>query len=102
MLVGLGFKESDRLKAMATELNKIGADVIEREDSLLIHGKPWLKGGIVSSWNDHRIAMAMAIASIRCTEKLIIEDSGAVKKSYPQFYEDFKSLGGKVNERTMG
>jgi len=95
-------KESDRLKAMATELNKIGADVIEREDSLLIHGKPWLKGGIVSSWNDHRIAMAMAIASIRCTEKLIIEDSGAVKKSYPQFYEDFKSLGGKVNERTMG
>jgi len=95
-------KESDRLKAMATELNKIGADVIEREDSLLIHGKPWLKGGIVSSWNDHRIAMAMAIASIRCTKKLIIEDSGAVKKSYPQFYEDFKSLGGKVNERTMG
>ena len=95
-------KESDRLKAMATELNKIGAEVIEREDSLVIHGKPWLKGGIVSSWNDHRIAMAMAIASIRCTQKLTIEDSGAVKKSYPEFYEDFKRLGGKVNERTMG
>ena len=95
-------KESDRLKAMATELNKIGADIIEREDSLLIHGKPWLKGGVVSSWNDHRIAMAMAIASIRCTGELIIEDSGAVKKSYPDFYEDFKSLGGKLNERTMG
>ncbi|MBW9150450.1 3-phosphoshikimate 1-carboxyvinyltransferase [Clostridium sp. CM028] len=95
-------KESDRLKAIATELNKIGAEVIEREDSLLIHGKPWLKGGIVSSWNDHRIAMAMAIASIRCTQKLTIEDSGAVKKSYPEFYEDFKGLGGKVNERTMG
>lgn len=91
-------KESDRLKAIATELNKIGAEVIEREDSLLIHGKPWLKGGTVNSWNDHRIAMAMAIASIRCTEKLIIEDSGAVKKSYPEFYEDFKSIGGKVNE----
>jgi len=95
-------KESDRLKAMATELNKIGADIIEREDSLLIHGKPWLKGGIVSSWNDHRIAMAMAIASIRCTGELIIEDSSAVKKSYPNFYEDFSSLGGKINERTMG
>ncbi|MBU3182243.1 3-phosphoshikimate 1-carboxyvinyltransferase [Clostridium psychrophilum] len=95
-------KESDRLKAMATELNKIGAEVIEREDSLLIHGKPCFNGGVVSSWNDHRIAMAMAIASIRCTQKLIIEDSGAVKKSYPSFYEDFKSLGGKVNERTMG
>ena len=95
-------KESDRLKAIATELNKIGAEVIEREDSLLIHGKPWLKGGIVNSWNDHRIAMAMAIASIKCTQALTIEDSGAVKKSYPEFYEDFKSLGGKVNERTMG
>ena len=95
-------KESDRLKAIATELNKIGAEVIEREDSLLIHGKPWLKGGIVNSWNDHRIAMAMAIASIRCNEKLTIQDSGAVKKSYPEFYEDFKSLGGKVNEWAMG
>jgi len=95
-------KESDRIKAIATELNKIGAEVVEREDSLLIHGKPWLKGGIVNSWNDHRIAMAMAIASIRCTEKLIIQDSGAVKKSYPDFYEDFKSLGGKVDEWTMG
>ena len=95
-------KESDRLKAIATELNKIGAEVIEREDSLLIHGKPWLKGGVVNSWNDHRIAMAMAIASIRCTQLLTIEDSGAVKKSYPEFYEDFKNLGGKINERTMG
>ena len=95
-------KESDRLKAIATELNKIGAEVIEREDSLLIHGKPWLKGGVVNSWNDHRIAMAMAIASIRCTETLTIQDSGAIKKSYPQFYEDFKRLGGKINEWTMG
>jgi len=95
-------KESDRLKAITTELNKIGAEVIEREDSLLIYGKPWLKGGIVNSWNDHRIAMAMAIASIRCTENIIIEDSEAVKKSYPEFYEDFKTLGGKVNEWTMG
>ncbi|MBU3201685.1 3-phosphoshikimate 1-carboxyvinyltransferase [Clostridium estertheticum] len=95
-------KESDRLKAMATELNKIGAEIIEKEDSLIIHGKPALRGGVVSSWNDHRIAMAMAIASIRCSKELTIEDSGAVKKSYPEFYEDFKSLGGKINERTMG
>ena len=95
-------KESDRLNAMATELNKIGADVIEKEDSLIIHGKSYLRGGVVSSWNDHRIAMALAIASIRCSEELTIEDSGAVKKSYPNFYEDFKSLGGKINERTMG
>jgi len=95
-------KESDRLKAIATELNKIGAEVIERGDSLLIHGKPWLEGGVVNSWNDHRIAMAMAIASIRCTEKLTIQDSKAINKSYPNFYEDFKSLGGGIYEWTMG
>ncbi|MGV8982073.1 3-phosphoshikimate 1-carboxyvinyltransferase [Clostridium sp.] len=95
-------KESDRVKAIATELNKIGAQVIEIGDSLIIHGKPWLAGGIVDSWNDHRIAMAMAIASIRCTKELTIQDSGAVKKSYPNFYEDFKSLGGEINEWTMG
>ena len=57
---------------------------------------------MVNSWNDHRIAMALAIASIRCTQLLTIEDSGSVKKSYPEFYEDFKSLGGKINEWTMG
>jgi len=95
-------KESDRIRAIATELNKIGAEVIEKGDSLLIHGKPLLKGGIVNSWNDHRIAMAMAIASIKCTEKLTIQNSGAVKKSYPNFYDDFKSLGGKIDEWTMG
>lgn len=95
-------KESDRLRAITTELNKIGAEVIEETDSLIIHGKACLRGGTVDSWNDHRIAMAMAIASIKCTEPLTIEDSGSVKKSYPEFYEDFKSLGGKVSEWTMG
>lgn len=95
-------KESDRLKAIATELNKIGANVVEREDSLLIHGVPSLKGGVVNSWNDHRIVMAMAMASIMCTGDIVIEDSGAVKKSYPHFFEDFKSLGGKIDEWSVG
>ncbi|WP_420829631.1 3-phosphoshikimate 1-carboxyvinyltransferase [Crassaminicella indica] len=95
-------KESDRLKAMATELNKLGADVKELTDGLEIHGKEQLNGGIVDSWNDHRIAMALAIASIKCTGPVIIKNSDAVKKSYPRFWKDFEKLGGKINERYMG
>ncbi|WZL73189.1 3-phosphoshikimate 1-carboxyvinyltransferase [Clostridiaceae bacterium 35-E11] len=98
----LRIKESDRLKAISTELNKLGADVLEEKDGLVIHGKKMLKGGIVDSWNDHRIAMALAVASIKCTEPVIITNSDAVKKSYPNFFEDFKKLGGKVDEWHMG
>lgn len=95
-------KECDRLKAMATELNKVGAEIEETADGLIIKGKKSLKGGIVDSWNDHRIAMAMAVASIKCEEPLIITDSKAVKKSYPHFWEDFVKLGGVINEWSMG
>lgn len=95
-------KECDRLKAMASELSKIGADIKETEDGLIIKGKKSLKGGTVNSWNDHRIAMAMAVASIKCEEPLIITDSRAVNKSYPHFWEDLKKLGGVIDERSLG
>lgn len=98
----LRIKECDRLKAMATELTKIGGDVVETEDGLIIQGKEYLNGGTVDSYNDHRIAMALSVASIRCTEPLIINDSACIKKSYPNFYKDFEMLGGKLNERSLG
>ncbi len=97
----LRIKESDRLKAIASELNKLGADVEELEDGLVINGKSELRGGIVDSWNDHRIAMALAIASIKCKESVTITNSEAVKKSYPGFWDDFKMLGGIINERDI-
>ena len=95
-------KECDRLNAMATELKKVGADIEETHDGLIITGKPMLKGGVVDSWNDHRIAMSMAVASIRCEEPVIITNSKAVKKSYPQFWKDFQMLGGVIDEWSMG
>lgn len=98
----LRIKESDRLKAMATELNKLGADVVELEDGLEINGKENLNGGIVESWNDHRIAMALAIASIKCEGEVIIKNSEAVEKSYPGFWKDFEKLGGEILEWNMG
>ncbi|WP_079428090.1 3-phosphoshikimate 1-carboxyvinyltransferase [Clostridium oryzae] len=92
----LRIKECDRLKAISSELNKIGADVEEKEDSLIIHGKETLDGGLVDSWNDHRIAMSMAIASLKCKNKLTITNCEAINKSYPDFYKDIKNLGGDL------
>jgi len=98
----LRFKESDRLKAISTELNKIGADIKENIDGLIIRGKEKLKGGEVNTWGDHRIAMALSIASIKCESAVIINNPNVVKKSYPNFFEDFKKLGGVINEFNMG
>jgi 3-phosphoshikimate 1-carboxyvinyltransferase len=94
----LRIKECDRLKAITTELNKLGADIRELEDGLIIHGKSKLKGGRVKGWNDHRIVMSLAVASLVCESEVYIEGSHAIEKSYPHFWNDFKSLGGIVNE----
>lgn len=91
-------KESDRLKAISTELNKLGAEITELEDGLIIKGKEFLNGGEVDSWNDHRIAMALAVSSIKCLNPVIIKNSDCVSKSYPAFWEDFEALGGKFKK----
>ncbi|MCR3759948.1 3-phosphoshikimate 1-carboxyvinyltransferase [Clostridium felsineum] len=98
----LRIKESDRLKAMTTELNKLGADIIELQDGLVINGKRELKGGEVESWNDHRIAMALAVAALKCEGSVTIRGSECVAKSYPQFWSDFKKLGGDIDEWSLG
>lgn len=97
----LRIKECDRLAAMAAELNKLGADVTELPEGLLIKGKPeGLQGGTVDAWNDHRIAMSLAVASIVCREAVVINGSECVQKSYPEFWQDFTTLGGQCE--TMG
>ena len=94
----LRIKECDRLNAICTELNKLGADIKELKDGLIINGVQELIGGEVYSHKDHRIAMSLAIASTRCKEEVIIKEPDCVKKSYPGFWEDFKSLGGILRE----
>lgn len=98
----LRFKESDRLKAICNELNTLGANIEEKAEGLVIIGRSELIGGTVDSWNDHRIAMALAIASIKCKEPVIIKNSDCVKKSYPDFWKHFKELGGDINECNLG
>jgi len=94
----LRIKECDRLHAITKELNKLGANIIELEDSLIISGVNELKGGEVDSHNDHRIVMALAIAATRTRGNVIINNPRAVEKSYPNFFKDYFKLGGECDE----
>jgi len=93
----LRIKESDRLKSVAAMITALGGEITELADGLVINGSGKLKGGVVDSFNDHRIAMAAAIASSICESEVIITGAGAVEKSYPKFFEHFKMLGGKAD-----
>ena len=77
-------------------LRALGAKAEEGPDELAVKGETSLPGNIapVDCQNDHRIAMAAAAASVGCREKATLCGAECVKKSYPQFWEDFKDLGG--------
>lgn len=93
----LRIKESDRITSIKTELNKLGANVAEEGDSLIIQGVQGFTGGVtVSAWNDHRIAMSLAVASSRCEKEIILEEAESVRKSYPHFWDDFVKMGGEI------
>lgn len=88
-------KESDRVKTTLDMLSSLGADISADEKTITI-SKSALRGGRVTSANDHRIAMSSAIASTLCEGEVEIDIAQAVSKSYPDFYEKFSMLGGKV------
>ncbi len=92
----LRIKESDRLHTVTQQLNCLGCQITEREDSLEIFGVPSISGGTVSGCNDHRIAMMLAIAATRATGELVLRGAECVEKSYPDFWEDYVTLGGKI------
>ena len=93
----LRIKESDRITSIKTELNKLGANVNEEGDSLIIQGVERFNGGVtVNAWNDHRIAMSLAIASSRCEKEIVLEEAESVRKSYPHFWDDFVKMGGSI------
>ena len=91
----LRIKECDRITCMKEELNKIGAIVSEKTDEMNFIGVKNFSGSLhLESHNDHRIAMALAVASTMCEAPIMIEQAECVKKSYPHFWDDFKKLGG--------
>ncbi|MFI5322102.1 MAG: 3-phosphoshikimate 1-carboxyvinyltransferase [Thermodesulfobacteriota bacterium] len=83
----LRVKETDRIKAMTTELRKLGAGVTELEDGMSITGGETLKGAKCSSWGDHRIAMAVAVAATRAGGVTEIDEAEYVSVSYPGFFD---------------
>ena len=82
----LRLKESDRLMSITEVLNALGGRVEERPDGLVITGRDVLSGGRADGYNDHRIVMMAAIASLITTDKVILTGGAAVNKSYPTFF----------------
>jgi len=88
----LRFKETDRIRAMAVNLQIVGSEVEELEDGLLILGQESLKEGECNSFGDHRVAMAMAVAGLRSEPGITILDTGCIRTSFPGFEEMLKQV----------
>ena len=90
------YKETDRLRALATELPKLGVSLTEEKDSLTITGGK-LHGATVHGWHDHRIVMALAVAGMVAGDTTI-DTTESVSVSYPDFFKDVQSLGVKIEQ----
>lgn len=93
----LQYKESPRADTLCQELRKLGARIYIQNDTMHIEGNMPLNGARCHSHNDHRIAMTLAIASLLCTEAVLIDNAACVAKSYPRFFEDLQQLGAQIN-----
>ena len=88
----LRVKESDRLKAITSELTKMGAKIEEKKDGLVIHGPTKLKGAVLESYGDHRIAMTLAVAGLIAEGETKIRNVECVETSFPGFDKLMKSV----------
>lgn len=84
----LRIKESDRIATTCALINSLGGDARELPEGIVITGTGGLKGGIVDSCNDHRIAMSAALAASICKKDVIINGAECVAKSYPRFWDE--------------
>lgn len=85
-------KETDRLAALATELRKLGAKVEELTDGLIIYPRP-LQGTVLDTYNDHRMAMSLALIGLRIPG-VVIRNPACVAKTYPRFWHDLMQITG--------
>jgi 3-phosphoshikimate 1-carboxyvinyltransferase len=88
----LRVKESDRISALADGFRRMGADIDEQADGFHIRGRTRLRGGDVDAHNDHRLAMAFAVAALGASGPTTIHDAGAAAVSYPEFFSVLQSL----------
>jgi 3-phosphoshikimate 1-carboxyvinyltransferase len=92
----LRLKESDRLESLYLELKKMGAQITIDSDGLIIEGVSPLHGAIIDPHNDHRIAMACAVAALGAEGQTTIQNADCVRKSYPQFFTHLRQIGADV------
>ncbi len=88
----LRVKETDRISCLTSEMIKMGIEMETREDGMIIYGKKDLKGTLVNSFYDHRIAMALAVAAISAQGVTTIQNAESVNISFPGFFELLNSL----------
>lgn len=93
----LAHKESDRAITLQEEFGKLGVSIVLQDDLMIIEGGKGVRGGIVHSRHDHRIAMACAVAALKANGVVEIEDADAINKSYPNFYKDLSYLTATVD-----
>ncbi len=92
-------KETDRINVMCTELKKMGADIEELEDGLVIRQSK-LKGCNVSGYDDHRVAMALAVAGLNSEGETVIDSAEAINVTFPMFVDIIRNNGGRQNYKT--
>jgi 3-phosphoshikimate 1-carboxyvinyltransferase len=92
----LTHKESNRALTLQEEFGKMGVKIELKDDIMMIHGG-MVRGAQVHSRHDHRIAMALAVAALKAEGETVIDEAQAVKKSYPGFYNDLKSLNASLS-----
>jgi 3-phosphoshikimate 1-carboxyvinyltransferase len=100
MIVGtnrLTHKESNRALTLQETFGRLGVEIELKDNVMLVQGGHPIKGGLVHSHHDHRIAMAAAVATLRAEGSVEIEDAEAINKSYPEFYNDLVKLGARVD-----
>jgi 3-phosphoshikimate 1-carboxyvinyltransferase len=97
----LTHKESNRALTLQEEFAKMGVEIILQDDVMIINGTNKLKGATVHSHHDHRIAMACAVAALKADGETIIEEADAINKSYPDFYENLRSLGASIKTNQL-
>lgn len=93
----LRFKESDRIKSVVSNLQKMGVEVEETDDGMIIKPDGRINGAVLDGFNDHRIVMAFSVAGLCANGDTQITDPFSINKSYPSFFDDYNRLGGKAD-----
>ncbi|MBS1947794.1 MAG: 3-phosphoshikimate 1-carboxyvinyltransferase [Bacteroidetes bacterium] len=97
----LAHKESNRALTLQEEFGKMGVEIVLHGDTMVVKGNGRIKGAIVHSRHDHRIAMACAVAGLKASGATVIEEADAIDKSYPDFYGHLKSLGANLSANKL-